>query len=431
MLADRYGQPLSTDSITARDAYNAGVDCVLSAEYGAEAHLSRALMAQPDLAVAHAALARAHFLVANIGEARASMAKAREHAANATPRERAHVEILCTAMEGKPAEALVATRAHLAEHPRDAMVTAPATGVFGLIGFSGRKDREPEQVEFLEPLRRHLEDDWWYQAVLAFALEEVGRLEEALGLIERSMATNPKNAHGAHIKAHVLYEMGEDRAALDYLDTWLPTYPRQGMMHCHISWHVAMFALTLGQTERAWQVYEKGVRPGGAWGPALNVATDSPAFLWRAELAGHPRREGEWREIRDYALKSFPRAGIAFIDVHRALACVAAGDAEGVTAIAAELKQRIDSGRSVTGDVVPRLAAGLDAYGRGDWKGSIAALEPALVETVRIGGSRAQRDLIENTLLAAYLKDGRPAVARFLVENRIDLRPSTPVAGLT
>jgi hypothetical protein len=44
MLADRYGQPLSTDSITARDAYNAGVDCVLSAEYGAEAHLSRAVM---------------------------------------------------------------------------------------------------------------------------------------------------------------------------------------------------------------------------------------------------------------------------------------------------------------------------------------------------------------------------------------------------
>ena len=34
---------------------------------------------------------------------------------------------------------------------------------------------------------------------------------------------------------------------------------------------------------------------------------------------------------------------------------------------------------------------------------------------MRIGGSRAQRDLIENTLLAAYLKDGRAADARRLV----------------
>jgi len=430
MLADRYGLPISTDSTTARDAYVAGVDCVLSAAHGAEGHLSHALMAQPDLAVAHAALARAHFLMANVGEARASIARAREHAAKATPREQAHVDILCTAMEGKPVEALVATRAHLASHPRDAMVAAPATGVFGLIGFSGRRDREPEQVEFLETLRRHLHDDWWYQSVLAFALEEVGRLDEAFELIERSLATNGRNAHGAHIKAHVLYEMGEDHAALDYLDSWLPTYPREGLMHCHISWHVAMFALTLGQTERAWRVYETAVRPGGAWGPALNVATDAPAFLWRAELAGQGRRENEWRDIRDYALKSFPKAGVAFIDVHRVLACVAANDADGVATIAADLKQRVESGRSVTGDVVPRLATGLDAYGRGDWKGAIATLEPVLVETVRIGGSRAQRDLIENTLLAAYIKDGRPATARFLVENRVDRRPSTPVAGL-
>ena len=167
------------------------------------------------------------------------------------------------------------------------MVASPATGVFGLIGFSGRQGREPEQVEFLEALRPHLADDWWFQAVYAFALEEVGRLDEALDLIERSMATNPRNAHGAHIKAHVLYEQGEDRAALDYLESWLPTYPREGLMHCHISWHVALFALMLGDTERAWQVYQAQVHPGGAWGPALNVATDAPAFLWRAELAGH------------------------------------------------------------------------------------------------------------------------------------------------
>jgi hypothetical protein len=49
---------------------------------------------------------------------------------------------------------------------------------------------------------------------------------------------------------------------------------------------------------------------------------------------------------------------------------------------------------------------------------------------VRIGGSRAQRDLIQNTLLAAYLKDGRDADARRLVAAHADRRPSVPVAGL-
>ena len=138
-------------------------------------------------------------------------------------------------LQGPLVTTLAATRAHFAQHPRDAMVAAPATGVFGLIGFSGRQGREPEQIEFLEALKPHLADDWWFQGVYAFALEEYGRLDEALDLIERSMATNPKNAHGAHIKAHVLYEQGKDRIALDYLDAWLPTYAREGLMHCHIS----------------------------------------------------------------------------------------------------------------------------------------------------------------------------------------------------
>ena len=369
--------------------------------------------------------------MADVAAARKAAARARELASGTTEREQGHIDALCLAIEGKPVELLAATRAHLARHPRDAMVAAPATGVFGLIGFSGRQGREPEQVEFLDALAPHLADDWWFQAVYAFALEETGRLDEALDLIERSMAQNPANAHGAHIKAHVLYERGEDRQALDYLDAWLPTYSREGLMHCHISWHVALFALTLGQTERAWRVYESQVHPGGAWGPALNVATDAPAFLWRAELAGHPRRPELWQQVRDYARTSFPKAGIAFVDVHRALAHVAAGDADGIAAIVSDLQERVAAGRSPAGDVVPRLAAGLHAYGRGDWAGAIATLEPALAATVRIGGSRAQRDLVENTLLAAYLKAGRTDDARRLVAAHAERRPTVAVTGLS
>ena len=116
--------------------------------------------------------------------------------------------------------------------------------------------------------------------------------------------------------------------------------------------------------------------------------------------------------------------------MHRALAAVAAGDRDGIAAYVAELEQRAASGRSPAGDVVPRLASGLAAYGDGDWAKAISVLEPALAETVRIGGSRAQRDLIENTLLAAYLKAGRDADARRLLAAHTDRRPSVPVAGL-
>jgi hypothetical protein len=45
-----------------------------------------------------------------------------------------------------------------------------------------------------------------------------------------------------------------------------------------------------------------------------------------------------------------------------------------------------------------------------------------------VGGSRAQRDLFEHTLLAAYLRAGQTADARALLARRIDRRPSVPGA---
>jgi tetratricopeptide (TPR) repeat protein len=416
MLTDRYGLALSTRSLAARDAYVEGADLLLSGGAGAEEHFLRALQADPGFALAQVALGRAWFLKARVPQARQAAARARELARGATEREQSQVHALSLAIEGNPAGSLEATRAHVAEHPRDAMALAPATGVFGLIGFSGRQAREPEQYELLAPLANHYGDDWWFRSMLAFAVEECGRPVQARELIERSMAANPRNAHGAHIKAHVLYECGEDRAGLDYLEGWMPGYAKEGQLHCHLSWHVALFALALGHAERAWQAYLEGVHPGGAWGPPLNVVTDSASFLWRAELAGQARRAALWSDVHRYALESFPKAGVSFADLHVALACVAAGDEAALARRLEELRGREAAGRLPAGSVVPRLGEAFAAYARSDWNRAIELLEAALPETVRIGGSRAQRDIVGFTLRAACIQAGRDPPAK--------LRPS-------
>jgi len=228
---------------------------------------------------------------------------------------------------------------------------------------------------------------------------------------------------------HVLHEMGEMARALHYLEGWMPGFDRRGLLHCHLSWHVALTALSLGRVDRAWEAYRAGVHPGGSWGPPINVVSDAAAFLWRAELAGGERRPALWHEVHDYALKSFSRGGLAFADVHVALACIADGDSAGLDRLAGELRERIAAGKAPTGGVVPALVGGFAAYANGDWAGAIRAFETAGPETVRIGGSRAQRDLVEHTLIAAYLKAGRPADARALVARRTDRRAAVEVAG--
>lgn len=430
MLEDRYGLPLSTSSQVACDAYVEGADCILAGIAGWKLGLARALEADPHFALAHIALARGLFLIAEVAQARAAAARARELCAGLTPREKGHVNALALAIEGNAPDALTATVAHIAQFPRDAMALAPATSPFGLVGFSGRRQREEELFALLGGLAPHYGDDWWFLLVHAFAAGESGRLDLALDLIVRSLEGNPRSAHGAHVFAHVLYEKGEPQRAYAYLDTFMPGFAREGLMHCHLSWHVALLALELGHTGRAWEVYRADVHPGGAWGPPINVASDTPAFLWRAELAGAPRRHELWREVHEYVGRSFPKAGLAFADVHRAVACAAMGDAAGLERLIGELRARLEAGKAPAGEVVPRLAEAFSAFARGDWERAIALFEQALPETVRIGGSRAQRDLVEHTLLAAYLRAGRADAARRTIARRLDRRPTVNVAGL-
>src|SRR4051812_4888120 len=211
MPVDRYGLPLSTTSQAARDAYVEGVDLFLSANFGSEAAFRRAIAADPEFALAHAALGRTLQLYAKPDESKAAVARARELAVTLPRRERQNVEMLASLVDGKGPVPFAFALEHLKEFPRDVMVLAPCTGVFGLIGFSGRKGREQEQVAQMDALASAYGEDWWYLCSHAFALSEVGRIPEARKLIDRSLTLYPRNAHGVHVYAHVLYEEGDDK----------------------------------------------------------------------------------------------------------------------------------------------------------------------------------------------------------------------------
>lgn len=421
MLEDRFGLPLSTLSVGARDAYVAGVDSVISGVAGYRESLALTLALDPSFALAHVALARGLFLDAEVGAARASASTARALADRASEREQSHIDVICLGIEGKPALAREAMLKHLRTWPRDAMVLAPATSVFGLYGFSGDPAHEEQLHALLESLAPAYGQDWWFDAVYGFAACETGRLDLAWTLIERSLAKHPRHAHAAHFRTHVMYERGEMAEALEYLEAWMPGLDPRSLVHCHLSWHVTLAALAAGRPERAWAAYRAAVHPGGAWGPPLNVGSDAPAFLWRAELAGQARSERHWHEVHDHALRHFPNAGIAFADVHGMLACIVAGDTDALGRRADEIRQRIADGRYPAGEVVIWLADGFAAYAAGRWSDAIGSLERALPQAVRIGGSRAQRDLVDLTLLAAYLRAGRSDAAARLVERRAHL----------
>jgi len=424
MLSDRYGNGLTSSSRPACDAYVAAVDLLLAASPGAEAAFHRAIACDPRLAVAHVGLARALQLRAQPEAAKAAIAGALELSDGLSARERGHVEVMNLVINGKSAPALAAARAHLGDYPRDAMVLAPLTSVFGLIGFSGRAGRELELLELMDALATaYGEEDWWFLSMRAFAQVECGHIDQALTNIERSLARNPLNAHAAHIRGHVFYESGEREPGLSYLSDWWLRYPKEGQLHCHLAWHVALWQLELGHTQEAWEVYHAHLKPGASWGPPINTLSDSASFLFRAELAGEARRPELWREVSTYALTAFATPGVTFADVHGALAHALAGNGEALALI-----ERSAAGPAA--DMVSALARAFAALNRGAWQEASASMLPIIASHERIGGSRAQRDLIEYALIVALLRAGEAEAARAYLGQRRLGGPHWPIAEL-
>ena len=87
-------------------------------------------------------------------------------------------------------------------------------------------------------------------------------------------------------------------------------------------------------------------------------------------------------------------------------------------------------GRYPSGPLVPAVSRAFAAFERGDFSAAIDALEPILGELERIGGSRAQLDLVEFTLLKAYVAAGRADDARRMLQGRRRGSSHPPVAGL-
>jgi len=428
MFQDRYGLPVSTTSTAALEAYVEGVDRFLSANAGADLSFERAIALDPGLAVAHIGRARSLQLQARMPEARDAAKRARSLVNGLTRREQDHVEALGLAVDGDAARALPAIRAHLADFPRDAMVLSPATGVYGLIGFSGRQDRNELLVELLDGLAAAYGDDWWFLSAHGFALTEAKGWKVGGPLIERALMLSPRNAHAAHAHAHVLYEGGDNKTGATFVEGWLPSYPRAAQLHCHLSWHLALFHLGLGRPERAKELYASSIRPDVSLSPPMGTLCDSASLLWRSELAGEKRSVADWQDVGAHAERFFPRIGLAFADAHCALAFAVAGNVDAFERCVAEMRRVDAEGRLAAGHVLPVVAEAFVAFARGEWESVIRLLAPEVERFVRIGGSHAQRDLFENTRLAAYMRAGRSADATALLERRLDRQPSVPIA---
>jgi hypothetical protein len=195
--------------------------------------------------------------------------------------------------------------------------------------------------------------------------------------------------------------MFEEGAAQDVealISGWLPTYHRSGTLHGHIAWHGALSALERGDSDGALAIYERHVQPSVSLGLPINIMTDAVSLLWRLQAYGYD------------------------VPTHMGLLAAATGD-RAMARIEA-LSRLVEQGTLAAGPVVPAICRAALAFAEGDYAGCVHMLEPMIREVVRIGGSGAEREVFEDTLLLALMRSGEVRKARDLLDKRLHRRPS-------
>ena len=409
---DLYGATLTTGTAAA-DAYNSGVRELLALRTGALAPVAASLAHDPTFALGHAALALlGHELCAAVDVA-ARLRDAEQHAARSTPRERSHVHAVAAHVRGDSRPLLE----HLAAHPRDALLLSVAVPT---IAFAGVADEPGAAWSVVERAIPAYGDDWWFTGLLAFVRQEQGRFDEAMELSCRSLAQQPTAGHSAHARAHAHYETGDHEAGLAWMDEWVDGPGEGSDGRSHFSWHAALHELTLGDLDAVRRRYEAQLRPG--LGLGCRALVDSGSLLFRWAISPGATDVPDLAEVaRVTGRDTLERPSTPFLAMHAAVTLLALDDAPGLRTLA----RHAGTHRQATfREVVAPLVGALLLMARGDCSAGADRLAALGGRTARLGGSDAQRELVEETRICALLRAGRLDEARVLLDARLDRRRS-------
>ncbi|HEY6748459.1 MAG TPA: FAD/NAD(P)-binding protein [Mycobacteriales bacterium] len=411
---DPYGLPVSAGPAAA-GRYVAALGRILRVRSGAESLVREAVAADPRFALGHAVLAVLGTEWGAEVDVEAALAAAHAPGTRADERERRFVEVATARVREPGPASAAALLSYIHSYPEDALAVSLAVPT---IAFGGATEIPAEAWALVEGLAPAYGDDWWYLGLLAYTRQDQGRFAEAGELAGRALAIEPAAGHAVHAKAHAHYETGDHRAGLAWLDRWIAGCGAHASHRAHFSWHAALHELALGDDGAVADRYAAQLAPGQVTG--VRALVDSASLLWRVRMAGGDPQHGVDEVLRVVPAGLLAEPPTPFVALHAALALAAVGDCQGL----ARLRRWARSvGTEVFTDTVAPLAGSLSDLVHSDADRAVDGLV-ALAGVDRLGGSAAQREIVQETLLHCAMQAGRTDLAAGILRERLDRRES-------
>ncbi|MEW7975226.1 MAG: tetratricopeptide repeat protein [Candidatus Thiodiazotropha endolucinida] len=269
-----------------------------------------------------------------------------------------------------------------------------------------------------------------YNAILgmyAFGLEETGLYDLAERYGRESVALNPRDGWGQHAVAHVMEMQGRPAEGVAWMRENPDAWATDSFFQVHNWWHLALYHLELGEIDEVLALFD-----GPIYGEQSTMVLDMidvSAMLWRLHLRGIEVGD-RWQAIADGWTPIATAGNYAFNDLHAVMAFIGANRQDSIDAVIDAQKiamERDDDNAIFTREVGYPLTLAFKAYADEDYQRTVELIRPVREIANRFGGSHAQRDILNLTLIEAALRAGKANLASALIAERMQRRPDSPL----
>ena len=425
MLQDAQGCPLSGATAAAAGTFDAAVRAFALAYGDTIGLFEAARQAAPEFTMAHLGKAWVFALSNDVvfnATARDLLAVARALPTN--ERERAHIAALGHAVKGHRAAAVGILDRHLMREPCDLLAHYAA---MLLDAFQGRfpwvRDRSARA------LPRWSKSQPSYGILLSFhgfGLEEAGDYARSEATARAAAELEPHGYWPHHAVSHVMEMTGRPDAGLAWMEAREPLWAaKENANRVHIWWHKSLFHVELGQYDAAMQIYDGPIL--ATQKPVGISLTNASALLWRLETLGFDAGD-RWAKLAALWQGHADGRLCLFADIHAAMTALRADHGAEFDRLLAAMQETAAEGTEVAPayrDLGLPVVQGLAAFHQGAYALAVEHLLPARVDLWKMGGSHAQRDIIDWTLTEAAVRAGQRDVAVSLAHERLGLRPES------
>jgi hypothetical protein len=393
------------------------------------ASVNAALVENPDFVMAH--VLKGYLYGLSTDHEAAAVVKASHDAASglpATDRERGHVAAVGHLAEGRWHEAGRVLEDVAIDEPRDALALLAGHQIDFFTGNSRMlRDRIARAMPSWTPGMQG------YHATLAmqaFGFEEMGDYARAEALGRHAIGLETRDGWAQHAVAHVMEMQCRQRDGIAWMRDNTEGWTKESFFQVHNWWHLALFHYELGEIDQALALFDAPIY-GVHSTLALNML-DASALLWRLHLRGVDVGD-RWTALAANWAPKAKDCNYAFNDAHAMMAFVGAGLEEPARMLLEAQRQAMagdGDNAGFTRDVGYPVACAIKVFGEENYAEAVTLLRPIRSIAYRFGGSHAQRDVIDLTLIEAAFRGGETALAAALSAERAAARPDSPLSQL-